>query len=104
MSESPIEFLSTREARRVGASEFGGESGLIQPAEAPGGGEGHAILDATEVAGIAIRHGSLPLSGLEQVSGEQAGPVVDPVSGRVVSPADLEDVTGDGGQLSDLKP
>lgn len=130
VSVGPIEFLGEEPTHEVGTTEMGGVDGLIQPAraellagavEASGG----HVLDGRMVpsegigdaAGVLRRQGMRPLSPSEAVTGVEdlgwavqaaeqgmgADAVVDPVTGRAVSP-EINKAGGTVGELSDLKP
>lgn len=106
VSSGPIEFLGEQEPHDSGVSEFGGHAGLIQPEKVGGGEDAHVDLEAFEVAGIQTRAAGVPLDPREQITGESSHgeEVVDPVTGRILEPDASEDVSDDGGTLSDLKP
>ena len=129
MSIGPIEFLGEEPTHEVPATEMGGEDGPIQPAKVdllrgdPLASGGH-VLDGRAVGGgvnseggnILHRAGNRPLSSAEAVSGVEGGEwaavagaqgmgadaVVDPLTGRALSPE--LNVDGKSARLSDLKP
>jgi hypothetical protein len=106
MSNGPIEFLGDVPVSvdQKPATEFGGTAGLIQP-ESVAGADAHSVLTEEEVRGIARRYGGVPLTSSQAWTGEiEDETIVDPATGRVVDEALLEEVTGTGGALSDLKP
>lgn len=78
MSSGPIEFLGETGDQSMPPSEYGGDSGLIQP-------DPHEPT-ASEVRGMVARAAMRPLPPVEQRTGEALGePVVtDPHTGRVV--------------------
>lgn len=117
MSSGPIEFLGESEPHETPSGEFGGDDGLIQPekdqvlkgdVEASGGHrlDGDKRQAVSERAAVAGRVASAPLSSREAVTGEADTPdvLIDPKTGRVLPVDWSQDVTGDGGDLSALKP
>lgn len=109
MTTGPIDF-GDEEVHATGYStELGGVDGLIQPEVVGTGsvesGTGHEDLTESEKATIVARRAKVPLTSHEAWTGEpDTEDIVDPVTGRLVDPADLEDVTGTGGTPSDLAP
>ena len=107
MSSGPIDFGEEEERATGYSTEFGGVDGLIQPEEIAGE-EAHSVLTESEKTNIASRRGSHMLSSHEAWTGEpDEVEITDPVTGRVLDPSDLEDVTDVGnhaGELSALKP
>lgn len=112
MSNGPIEFMGERFVDEKEPSEYGGKAGLIQPSPEEVGLEaadgmpiGH-VLEPSEVSGVMRRAAGVPLEGAAQYEEDPyVDGVVDPASGRVLADDEVgEDVTGHGGQLSDLQP
>lgn len=106
MTTGPIDFGEEQPHEQL-FTEYGGTGGLIQP-EFVDGKEAHTELTPGEKHGVAIRHGLVPLNSHEAWTGEADDErILDPHTGRVVDPVDLEDASGgsDGKPLSSaLKP
>jgi hypothetical protein len=103
MSNGPIEFIGETSKDTMPDTEYGGRHGLIQP-EFVDNGEAHSELTESEKSRIIARYGRKPLPVGTQTTGELDEPITDPATGRELDPADLQDVTGEGGKLSDLQP
>lgn len=87
-------------ASKVQHTEYGGAAGLIQPEVAPDGSEGHS-LEPAEIQAAQRRAGWVVARGVGGV-GIDPGIVVDPASGRVITDDMSQDVSGVGGEFSDV--
>jgi hypothetical protein len=102
VSTGPIEFIGESAGHEVPDTEFGGADGLIQPAREDGlfrgdpaarGGHDDDALTASELRGMVVRRGMVPLDGVEGRDGVSATgeDVVDPHTGRAVPIDRIED-------------
>jgi hypothetical protein len=101
MTSGPIEWMGEEPGHEVAATEMSGADGLIQPSPAEVGlkaADGMDIgheLDQSEVRGVMTRASHVELTLREQRTGipdDEA--VIDPHTGREVTPDLVKDVTG----------
>lgn len=129
VSTGPIEFLGEEPGHHTGSTEFGGESGLIQPRKAellrgdPEVSGGHVLDERlvkegiSDARGVLHRAGSRVLSVQEQLTGVEdpawlaaaaaegvsTNAAIDPVTGRAVD-VDVNGKGGEPGEFGDYLP